>query len=234
VEQKMTEHDDIRSLVAPYALGALPEEEIRFVRGHILECEECMAEADDYLDAASSLSLTVAAVEPPPGFADRVLAQATESQRQTAPVRKPKGLWRLLPAITAGALAVMLIGLTAIVVQTRGDLERNEKALVALLQGDQGVELRGEGGAVARVVPTDDGSTLIVAGLTKAPNRRIYQLWFLRGTDKPVSAGIFDVSGDLSVIELDRRFDDYTGAAVSVEPEGGSDQPMGEIVAGSA
>jgi anti-sigma-K factor RskA len=230
----MTEHDDIRSFVAPYALGALPEEEIRFVRAHILECEECMADADDYFDAASSLTLAVQPIEPPIGFADRVLALATEATAEAAPAPKPRGLWRLIPAITAGALAVMIIGLAAVVVQTRGDLQRNETALVALLRGNQGVELRGEGNAVAKLVPTDDGSTLIVAGLNKAPARRVYQLWFLRGEDRPVSAGVFNVTGDLSVIELDRRFDDYTGAAVSVEPEGGSKQPTGKIVAGSA
>jgi anti-sigma-K factor RskA len=230
----MTEHDDIRSLVAPYALGALPEEEIRFVRAHILDCEGCMAEADDYFDAASTFTLAVQPVEPPSGFADRILARATESTAESASVPKPRGLWRLLPALTAAALAVVIIGLGVVVVQTRSDLQRNEKALVALLQGDQGVELRGEGSAVAKLVPTDDGSTLIVAGLNKAPTRRVYQLWFLRGEDKPVSAGVFNVTGDLSVIDLERRFDGYTGAAVSVEPKGGSKQPTGKIVAGSA
>jgi anti-sigma-K factor RskA len=228
------EHDDMRSLVAPYALGALPEEEIRFVRAHILECEECMAEADDYLEAASSLSLTVEEVQPPAGFADRILARATESRSERAPARQPRALGRLIPAIAAGALAVITIGLAAIVVQARSDLDRNEKALVALLQDDQGVDLQSDGSTVAKVVPTNEGSTLIVAGLGEAPDRRTYQLWFLRGENKPVSAGVFDVTGDLSVIEVERRYSGYTGAAVSVEPEGGSTQPRGRIIAGSA
>jgi anti-sigma-K factor RskA len=228
------EHDDLRSLIAPYALGALPEEEIRFVRAHILECEECMAEADDYFEAASSLSMTVAAVEPPAGFSDRVLARATESPERLVAARKEKRIWRLVPAFATGALAVMTIVLATVLVDTRGDLDQNEKALVALLQGAEGVELRGEGDAVARLVPTDEGSTLIVAGLTKAPSGLTYQMWFLRGDAKPVSAGVFEVSGELSVIETDVRFEDYTGAAVTLEPDGGSDQPKGEVVVGSA
>lgn len=227
------EHDDLRSLIAPYALGALPEEEIRFVRAHILECEVCMAEADDYFEAASSLSLTVGAVEPPAGFSDRILARATESQVSLVGRRKPRGIWRLVPALATGALAVATILLVSTVVDTRSDLDRNEKALIALLQGAEGVELRGEDEAVARLVPTDEGSTLIVAGMTKAPEGLDYQLWFMQGDTEPVSAGVFDVSGELSVVETDLPFEDYTGAAVTLEPDGGSDGPTGRVVAGS-
>jgi anti-sigma-K factor RskA len=227
------EHDDVRSLITPYTLGALPEEEIRFVRAHILECEDCMAEADDYFEAASSLSMTVGVVEPPSGFSDRILARATESSERLVAARKPKGIWRFVPALATGALAVATVLLVATVVDTRSDLERNEKALVALLQGAEGVELRGEGGTVARLVPTDEGSTLIVAGLTGAPEGLTYQLWFMQGDTEPVSAGVFDVSGELSVVETDLPFDDYTGAAVTLEPDGGSDDPTGRVVAGS-
>lgn len=228
------EHDEIRSLIAPYALGALPEDEVRLVRAHILECEECMAEADDHLQAASSLSATVGTVEAPPGFADRVVARAAESLGEPAAVRERRRTWRFLPAAAAGVLAIVALLLAAIVIDTRGDLERNEKALVALLQGARGAELRGEGSTVARVVPTENGSTLVVAGLAEAPEGRTYQLWFLKDDAEPVSAGVFDVSGDLSVVESDVRFEDFTGAAVTVEPDGGSDQPTGAVVAGSA
>jgi anti-sigma-K factor RskA len=226
------DHDDIKSLIAPYSLGALPEDEIRFVRAHILECEECMAEADDYFEVASSLSMTVADVEPPVGFSDRVVARATESRTATtAPQRRR--LWVSAPALAAGVMLLAIILLAVMVIDTRGDLAQNEKALAVLLDSDRGVELRGDERGVARLVPTEDGSTLVVAGLSRAPEGRTYQLWFLGADIEPVSAAVFDVSGDLSVIETDLRFEDFTGAAVSIEPGGGSKTPTGEIVVSS-
>ena len=223
------EHDRLRSLIAPYALGALPEDEIRFVRAHILECEDCMADADAYFEAATSLSTAVEEVPVPAGFADRVLDLARGSAQgpASAPRRRT---WRSAPALAIGALAVTALLLAGMVIDTRRALDRSENAFAAILIGE---ELRGED-AVGRLASTGEGSTLVIAGLPEAAEGRSYQLWFLRGDDAPVSAGVFDVSADPTVIDIDLRFEGYSGAAVSIEPEDGSTEPTGAIVLSNA
>ena len=46
-------HDELRSLIAPYVLGAVPEDEVAMIRAHIVTCEECMAEAERFAEATT-------------------------------------------------------------------------------------------------------------------------------------------------------------------------------------
>ena len=218
-------HEEMRELVAAYVLGAVPPEEGPFIRAHISTCDECMAEADRYGEIATSLALAVDSEPLPKDFADRVLAAATEDRpEQTSPSRKPRRFRLSLPAL-AGGLAVLLAFavMTTALIQTKGDLRRADKALTALVHSEGVLELQGAG-AVARVVPTASETYLVVAGLQEAPDNHTYQLWFMDGTT-PVSAGVFDVSDGLAIVEADRSVEGFDGAAVTIEPAGGSTEP---------
>jgi anti-sigma-K factor RskA len=57
-------HDDIKSLLAPYALHALDDDEQLVVEAHLEGCPECADELADLLDTASMVTLTE--VEAPP------------------------------------------------------------------------------------------------------------------------------------------------------------------------
>lgn len=223
-------HDEIRSLIAPYSLGALPQGEIRFVRAHILECEECMAEADSFFEASSLFSVLIDEVELPRGFADRVLDAARSVERATAGLRVPSR-WRIAAIAAIGALTAATVMLGVIAFDARRVLQRNEKILSALVRG-AGEELRGDQGEIGKLVTTEEGSLLLVSGLDAAPVGKSYELWFLDGEPEPVSAAVFDVADDLSVIETDLDFGGFSGAAVTLEPEGGSPGPgpTGDIV----
>jgi Anti-sigma-K factor rskA/Putative zinc-finger len=59
-----TAHEDIQSLLAPYALHALDDAEMQLVESHIADCPECADELADLLDTASMVTLTE--VEAPP------------------------------------------------------------------------------------------------------------------------------------------------------------------------
>ena len=217
-------HEEMRELVAAYVLGAVPPEEGPFIRAHISTCDECMAEADRYSEIAASLALAVDSEPLPKDFADRVLAAATENRPEQTPARKPSRFRLSLPAL-AGGLAVLLAFavMTTALIQTNGDLRRADKALTALVHSEGVLELQGAG-AVARVVPTASETYLIVAGLQEAPANHTYQLWFMDGTT-PISAGVFDVSGGLAIVEVDRSIEGFDGAAVTIEPAGGSTEP---------
>jgi anti-sigma-K factor RskA len=238
-------HEEAKALVAPYVLGAIPSEEIPFVRTHILSCDECMAEADSYLAIASSLSLAVDEVPLPAGFADRVVAAAIGAREdRRAPVAgirghlsgrprtdaKTRRRWSFVPAIAGLALILAFGVMAANVFSARGELDRNQEVLTAVLRSDKGFSFKGTSGAVAKMVPTNGGSYLAVAGLQAAPSSHDYQLWLLDANGEPTSVAVFDVDDGVAILETGTSLEGFEGAAVTIEPEGGSDQPTGDFV----
>jgi anti-sigma-K factor RskA len=221
------EHDEYKSMIAAYALGALPAEEERALRAHIVTCEECMTEADRFFDTSSKLALAVEPEELPPGLTDRILTIARE-QRPAPAGAAPKRRFGLILVSAAAAMSMAVVVMGFFLIDARNELQTDRQVLAALLQENVGFDLTGEG-VVARLVPSASGSTLVAAGLSEAPDDRVYQLWLLRG-DEPVSGGVFEATGELSVFRSDLVLEDFTGAAVTIEPPGGSDQPTGRMV----
>lgn len=227
-------HEDLKTLIAPYVLGAVSSEEEREIRSHIMSCEDCMQEAESYSGAAAALALAVDEAPLPAGFEDAVLAQVQESRSEQAgaPVRAP--WWqRWSKPLLAGAAAAVVASLVfaGAFFAARGQLQEYEDAIPPLVHGE-GMRLTGPGGAVARMVPTADGATLFATGLDEAPDRHTYQLWLMECTDPedietcdPTSAGTFDVGGGIAVLETRSSLEGYDRAAVTVEPDGGSEGP---------
>lgn len=235
----MTErtHEELQSLVAAYVIGAVPPDEVGAVRNHILTCDECMAEADQHTGAMDSLALAVEPVPLPAGFSDRVMAQIAPVSDAWSPSPAAAPARRSLPgwlrgrglALAGGLAAFVLLGvLGAGWLQTHQDLARTEDIVSALVHGE-GIELRGESGAAAELVPTNEGAVMAVAGLPEAPGSHVYQLWYMKdGT--PVSVGTFETRDSIVVMELAERFDGYQDAAITIEPRGGSQQPTSDPV----
>lgn len=227
-------HDEIKSLIAPYVLGAVTAEEERAVRSHIMGCDECMREAEGFSAPAAALALAVEEAPLPAGFADAVVARVASErpERAAAPSRVDGWFrWRKVLAGVAAASVVATIVLAGAFLAQRAQVRRYEDAVPPLVHGE-GMRLAGAGGAVARMVPTADGATLFATGLDEAPERHTYQLWLMVCTDPevietcdPTSAGTFDVSGGIAVLETRTSLEGYDRAAVTVEPDGGSDDP---------
>jgi anti-sigma-K factor RskA len=229
-------HEDIRGLLAPYALGALEPGEREAVRAHLLDCEECLGDADNLAAAAASLSLAVVPRALPQGFSDRlearIAADRPDSERAVAPPRRWSLGW-----LAAAVLVVALAVVASALVDARRDEARRQEALAAVLR-DDGMRLEGPAGAVGRMVATDDGGVLAVAGLPPAPAGRVYQLWLIAdhcdpGPCDPVPGGTFDTDDGVAVHETRRSLADVGGVAVTTEPEGGSDRPTTEPVISS-
>jgi anti-sigma-K factor RskA len=224
-------HDELKELIAAYALGAVPPEEIRVIRAHILSCEECMAEADGYVDATGALALAVDPVELPAGFEERVLAAVREDRRAPVPEGRRRRRWSRGPVLAAAALAVALFAvLTAGLLDARSDLSQHDEVLAALLHGG-GIEVEGSG-AAGRIVPTPEGGVFAVAGLPNAPEEHIYQLWLIRDGE-PESAGTFDVREGFSILETDLSPEGADAVAVTLEPGDGSIQPTTDPILSS-
>jgi anti-sigma-K factor RskA len=217
-------HEELKELLGAYALGALSEDERRAVQAHLRECDECRAEADSYMYATDALAATVSPVPLPAGFAGTILDRVAPPEKQRARPR-PSRRWAIAAVGLAAATSLAAIVLAFLFVDARSDLQTNEEVLAGVLQSDEGVALQGSGDSVARVVPTPQGSALVVANLGTPPEEKTYELWFLPGRPEPVSAGTFDPSGDIFVFRTELSIQDYDEAAVTIEPRGGSRGP---------
>lgn len=226
-------HEELRSLIAPYVLGAVTTEEEREVRSHILGCEECMREAEGFSGAANALALAVDEAPVPAGFADAIVAKVQSERPATrgAPVEtKWWRSWKLVAGVASASVLATIV-LASALLATRAQVRRYESAVPPLVHGE-GMRLAGAGGAVARMVPTADGATFFATGLDEAPERHTYQLWLMQCDDPavfetcdPKSAGTFDVSGGIAVLQTGESLEGYDRAAVTVEPDGGSEGP---------
>lgn len=222
-------HEDVKALVGAYVLGAVPREGVPSIRAHILSCDECMAEAEELSEAARSLSLTVESVAPPPGFTQTVLDQVAQERSGTPTPSRTRKWRRPLMALSFAAVSVFAVVMGAIALDTRERAESSRRAVTAILEASQGIELRGEAGVSAKLVPGESGAVFVATGLEELPGDRTYQLWLIKG-GAPVSAGTFDVSKGVALLRTSRSPTGFDGAAVTVEPRGGSPQPTTEPV----
>lgn len=230
-------HEEVKELIASYVLDAVPAEEVPWIRAHILSCDECMAEADNYAEVVADLGLAADPVPLPKGFEDRVMALATQEGPATeAPVVQLPKRTRWIGTALGTAAAVVIAFLTFSLFDTRSELndERTrsqelQQAVTSILHSsDEGMELRGDG-AVARMIPSNGGSVLALTGLREAPANHDYQLWLIRDGE-PVSAGVFDISDGVALIESDHSLEGFEAAAITIEPDGGSPGPTTDPV----
>lgn len=222
-------HDSLSDLIAPYVLGAVSPEEEREIRAHILSCEECTREAESFAMVTKGLPLAADNVPLPAGFVDRVVARVHDARPAVggpAAGRSPwYRRWTSWGALAAVGLLIVSVFAGVALVKEHNDLQQKKKVLAVLLHHENdGINLQGPADAVGKVVPTSNGSMFVAAGMHKPPNAHTYQLWLIKnGT--PVSAGTFSVKDDFAVLESSRSLDGVDGAAITIEPAGGSEHP---------
>ena len=225
------EHAEIRELVPAYAIGAVDSDERREIERHLRTCDECRQAVEGYESATGALASSVGPVPLPDGFADRVVSQAIGDEVQER-VRYRRWWTRVAVAMSA-AVIVAVAAIAVTVVEGRNDAQRQRQVL-ALLASQEGISLTGTGDVLARVAPVGDGAEFAIAGVDEAPEGRTYQLWLMRGESCPsaeqsecelVSAGTFDTEDGVALLELDHEVGDWENAAVTIEPEDGSEFP---------
>ena len=225
-------HEEIRSLLAAYVMDAVPADEVPAIRAHILSCEECFQEADGYAESLVALAASADPAPLPPGFADRVVRAAVgDPEPKTATVRAP---WFRRAALGAVAgLAALALIVTSVSLVNSMQRERDYERIVAsLVRSDDAFRLGGPGGAAAVVAPSEDGTTLVAMNLGEAPAGSDYQLWLMKD-GVPTPSETFDVSDQIVIVDSQLSLEGFDGAAITVEPDGGSDQPTTEPVLAS-
>jgi anti-sigma-K factor RskA len=108
----------------------------------------------------------------------------------------------------------------------------NQLVASAVSRGDRVVAMQPAESALAAIhlvlARSKTGQTFLIVGPTSAPaHGKVYQLWFIRDHQSPVSAGVFSPSPNSAVtVKLARSLSGYQVSAMTVEPgPSGSPQP---------
>ncbi|MBA2558497.1 MAG: anti-sigma factor [Propionibacteriales bacterium] len=247
---------DVHPMAWEYAVGDLSADEAQEFETHLPTCPDCRKEVADMRDIALQLSEAVA-TDPPPGLRSLVLAQIA-STPQYAPSRQPehissvpsdasgstgsnvvplqrrsRGSWAA--GLLAAAAVVAAIAMGGLAIQNRNDARdatAQAEQLTQLLAARDVQTVSGDfanSGVATVVVSARQGRALLVAAdLPALPSGKTYEAWAVKDTMVP--AGTFVPDGSTAVVDLAGAAVDATGVAVTIEPEGGSQQPTADPV----
>lgn len=238
------EHDAIRDLIAPVALGAADAAETARVEAHAAECAVCREELAGLRAASDVLALVVPQRDPSPALRESLMAtvraEAVERQAAAAPELGPRrpprpslgerlrgalGSVRPWPAIaTVAAVAALLLG-GNIVLQTTGDSGEQEVSALAVTGTTDAP------GVTGRIVyvPEEDTAVVRLNGLPPLERGEAYQLWVLRD-GQAQSAGLFESTGPAQAVRVAENLEDADALAVTAQPSTHRTAPEGPIL----
>ena len=210
--------DRFETLLGPYVLGELTEEEARELERHLEGCRTCQSDLDG-LRSADGL-LRAASAGPPPELKDWVLARARNERRRATGSR-----WRVWVPVAAALLVVALLSFG--VLRTITD-PSDALALTATGAASQaGGELRGE----------QIGDNLKVEldawGLPRPEDGGYYEMWYAEADGGRVSCGTFTVQQDGSAtVSMSAPVSSvaYPEVEVTREPNDGDPGSSGKVV----
>jgi anti-sigma-K factor RskA len=181
------DHDELRSQIGAFVLGALAPAEQAEVRAHLAVCDECAAEVRALQPAVDAIAWSVEPVDPPAAVRQGILASiATPAVVTPAATRSKVTAPRsLAPWLAAAASLALAVALGAYASQLRGRVQTLEQELrEAILQVQAGERLT----AQARLVATDaqrqlsvlaapDVAQVALKGQAVAPQASARALW---------------------------------------------------------
>ena len=211
--------DRFETLLGPYVLGELTEEEARELERHLEDCRTCRNDLDGLRSADGMLRS--AAAGPPPELKDWVLARARNERRHST-----GGRWRVWVPVAAALLVVALSSFG--VIRALTGPSSDALALTATGAAPQaGGELRGE----------QIGDNLKVEldawGLPKPDDRGYYEMWYASADGERISCGTFTVQPDGSAtvsMSAPGSSVAYPEIEVTREPDDGDPGSSGNVV----
>ena len=250
-------NEEREEMLALGAAGALTPEEAAELDRLLAEDPQAAAEYAAMLDDITALAESVA--EPPPARLRAAVLEAISAERQadvgaaatgtTAPPLPPppapeqphiapvvpihrRRWW--IPA-TAVAAAIVIVGGALLV--TRDADAPTDDVMAQVLDADDAVtvELAGELGALQLVKSEDVDATVLRGDGVEDPDAdQVLQLWAI-ADGEPASMGTFVPEDDGHVaFVMEGTEPEGTLYAVTIEPEGGSEQPTTEPIYGPA
>lgn len=253
-------HEQYAEDLALYAVGALEASSCAQLEQHLRECPACRRELEALRGDASLLALSVSGPAPPQRARERLLAAiaATEKQRGRS-AREPlfaprRPWWSFAPAFAALILAVFAIFLLRENTNARSanealqrqlrDLEeqnRHARDVMELMTAKDAVHVSLVSQHMATVPHANTiyraktGQLLLMASnLQPLPAGMTYELWLIPKSGAPMPCGLFkpDAQGSAMMIHMPNKSAgiEAQAFAITMEPEGGSPGPTGEIL----
>jgi anti-sigma-K factor RskA len=227
------EQGNLHELAAGYALDALDGAERAAFEKHLTGCEQCAADVRAFRETAALLAYAEDAPEPDAELRERILEEARRERPQPSVVvlRPRRALVATGLAAAAAVAAAVGLGIWAANLSNSLDTERAALAdrarVAAILVDDQARRLpMGDQGEV--VSSSDGDAVMIVRDLDPAPSGQTYEAWVI-DAGGPVKAGLFE-GGRQEIVLLQQPVGTGAMVAVTLEPEGGSDQPTTDVL----
>ncbi|MET0469059.1 MAG: anti-sigma factor [Aeromicrobium sp.] len=226
---------DLHSLMAPYALDALDQDERSRFEAHLDQCVDCRVELSGFMATAVRLGDAVSHT-PPPALRDRLLAEISVTPQErpiVSSLAERRGLRRALPRLAmAAAFLIGAVGVGGFLVERENAQDEHQQnvAISAVIGADDvqsvGQEFETGGSVKMMMSASEDTAVIIAKELPKPDDGQVYQVWMI-DPDGPTSHGTFETDGQMVMHGLA----DADRVAVTVEPAGGSDQPTSAPIA---
>jgi hypothetical protein len=230
---------DLHNLSGVYVLDAVDGPERDRFEHHLRRCRPCESEVRGLAETATGLAMA-AAMPPPPGVKEQVLAGAAVT-RQLPPAAEQHRARRIpraagFPGLAAAAVAAVLlavaVALGAVALHTRHELDSaraQNQAIAAVLAAPDArimTQTTADGGYATVVVSrAEQEAVFTTAGLPRLPGSKVYELW-LMGPPAIRRAGLLPAPSaghTAPVLASGLVAGDKIG--VTVEPAGGTSRP---------
>ena len=212
----MSEHIE----AVDYVMDALDPAERAVAEQHLGTCAECRAEVTQFQELTAPLAAEVPPVAPPPQLRESILAQVAQTPQDNVRSLRPR---RRTQWLAAAAAAVVLVGGGSAIAfwpQTPPPVSAVQQVESA---ADAATFTAPLGGGTMRIVASKslNRSVIRLSDVSALPTGKVYQAWMLADTG-PTSAGVVTPGQD---VVMKGSPNAATGAAVTVEPAGGSQKP---------
>ncbi|WP_210439219.1 anti-sigma factor [Nocardioides xinjiangensis] len=229
---------DLHKLTGAYALDALDDLERARFEQHLAGCDDCRAEVAELRETAALLAGSVA-TPAPASLRDSVLAGISQVRPlppevpEQAPGSTHRGR-RWMPFLVAAALALVLgVGAALTRPWVSDDAPRltvAEQVLQAPDAQEVSVDLGEAGRATVVRSRSEDRAVIVTEDMVAAPDGKDYELWLQTPDEEMVPAGLMPDDPDQTVV-LDGSAAEAIAVGITVEPDGGSEQPTSDPIA---
>lgn len=225
-------HDELHELTPAYALDALDEAEALEYEEHLRDCPPCRDELRDLSETAAALAYATPAPPPPPALRDRILDEVRRERSNVVPFRARRMLFATAGLAAVAACAAIGLGLWAFSLQDSLDEEREairrQETAIALISDPRSTRTPLTGGSGTLVVGSDRSGVLVLSDVDAAPDGKDYEAWVAEDAE-PEPAGLFE-GGSERFVMLDQPVPRGATVMVTLEDNGGADQPEGEVL----
>ena len=230
--------DGEHSLLGPYVVGALDDEERLAFERHLASCEWCQDEARGLEDAAATLA-DAQAVAPPLSLRASVMneishtAQVPPALHSPAAVSRRRRRWPVIVTAAASLIAIAGVGVAYGLRDTGSDSSALERNIVMLSSAPDAHSMELGLGSSHLVMSNHMDEVAVMGHDAPMPADGMeYQLWFVMADGTAVAGPTFmpDKSGDIMALSS-ADCSEIAAFSVTEEPHGGSTTPTGAVVA---